>query len=67
MGARLLAVALDLLAPALVAGARYSSSLLQGRRLRGLIVADVIARRILLAEFRRVFVLDFIRARTARV
>jgi hypothetical protein len=67
MRARLLAVAFDLLAPALVAGARYPSSLLQGRRLGCMIVADVMARRIVLAEFRRVFVLDFIQARTASV
>jgi hypothetical protein len=41
MGARLLAVALDLLAPAFVAGTRHSSSLL-GLLFRCVIVADVI-------------------------
>lgn len=66
MCAWLLAITLDLFSTTFIAGARYTSSFLEWLRPGSLIVTDLIARRVLLAELGTIFVLrSFILSRMA--
>jgi len=68
MGARLLAITLDLLSSAFIARACYTSSLLEWLRPDRLIIADVIARGVLVTEPGAVFLLrSFVLTRMGRV